>query len=53
MDAIPDFEMAERRWFDALPAPELLTYPWMSPVLEMVVSSLHAGSHFGGERRSR
>ncbi|WP_323745185.1 NUDIX hydrolase [Actinomyces haliotis] len=32
-DALPASEIAEARWFRQLPAPEELTYPWLTPLL--------------------
>lgn len=33
IDPMPDSEMAETRWFDKLPDDELLSYPWITPLL--------------------
>lgn len=33
IDLLPDSEMAETRWFDELPDEELLSYPWITPLL--------------------
>ncbi len=44
LDALPDFEMAEVRLFDALP--ENLTYPDITPVLFAEMENIHKGKNY-------